>query len=221
MPITQERLITLIETADKALKYAEGVKFNIGFEDILNVTLSAGNSAMEYEGESEDKIERLKIALDLAMKHLMLVYNTLLTSPLPRDLYQNLADEKAHFRATSKKNITAKNYAERKRTTANTSSNTGIDIERKTSIQNIRRKAARENNMTMAEYDEAEKRIEKGEDAKKVTEEIRARKEQHNEPITHTPPKSITSQFQFRDPNAPVRYIPTLDELNKVNDGEF
>jgi len=102
MPITQDRLVNLIEITELALERHEALQALLGGTEATIVEISG---ALANGNE-----QRLRAALAEAKRQLMLVYNTMNENKIPPALYKRLGAEQAHFKLRSKRNAHARDY---------------------------------------------------------------------------------------------------------------
>ncbi len=112
MPITQERMLRLIEVGEQAIALADAltaVAKTLTMEDIRD-TLGA---AIEHTANAP-----AKASLAALQAKLIYIFDTLASGEIPPALYRALADERAHFRAHRAENERAARYMARKRARA-------------------------------------------------------------------------------------------------------
>jgi hypothetical protein len=108
MAITQDRLIALIEIANRTMQW--GQKIQTLCKDHNYDLLAEINQA-----QSTSSLDRKDFALHKAKEHLLLLRNILEDHPLPPEDLRILIREEEHFAIRGKKNAQARLYAQAKR----------------------------------------------------------------------------------------------------------
>lgn len=120
MPITQDRLINLIDTTDEALAWCKSIR-NIVDAD-ADLVFASVNAA---QGSNDTK--RMELALETAKALVVKLINATSDKAFPWHLIERLAEERAHFRLTKRRNEISKETARAKREKLQKQINAEID----------------------------------------------------------------------------------------------
>lgn len=120
MPITQDRLINLIDTTDEALAWCRSIRAVVETDaDVIIASLNAAKGSGDFV--------RIDLAIDAAIGFVSKVINATSDKVFPWHLIERLAEERAHFRLTKRRNDVSKEAARTKRERLQKQINAEID----------------------------------------------------------------------------------------------
>jgi hypothetical protein len=108
MPITQDRMISLIEIATALLEQAETIR-KYGGRGMMDIP-----GMLEALAEEEDKA-RCRLIVDKIKAELNIIFNTIVDMPISIEAVKILEREKTHFKLSGKRNLKAAQSMEMRR----------------------------------------------------------------------------------------------------------